>query len=88
MADLFCIFFDDKLHGKLKIELHQPPQKASERWCCCPVSSSFSTSGTHYVTFVNTLVIINEWGQYYDYDKLNVSVVICDTDILWRSEAF
>ena len=51
------------------------------------VSSSYSTSGTRRVNLHTNLVINHEWGKVPGsvYDKWKISVVICDTDILYWS---
>jgi hypothetical protein len=45
------------------------------------VSSSCSTCGTRRVTLVTIPVISHEWGPDCDYDKRNISMIICDIDI-------
>jgi hypothetical protein len=47
------------------------------------VGSSCSTSGTRCITLVTNLVMSHEWEKDLEsaYDKCNISVVICDTDI-------
>jgi len=64
------------LHRKLKIEQR-------ELMCCGKISSSCSISGIHRVPLVKNSMVSHECV----YDKRNISVVICDTDIpvRWRS---
>jgi hypothetical protein len=45
------------------------------------VNSSCSTCGTRRVTLVTIPVISHEWGLDCDYDKRNISMIICDIDI-------
>ena len=66
------------LHRKLA-----PLNTGGELMCFGRLSSSCLTSDTRRVTLV-TNPVINYWlgkGSEYDYNKRNISVVICDTDI-------
>ena len=57
---------DITLHIKLKIEQHERHVNGSELKCFERIESSFSTSGTHYVTLLVTNLVlchdrITEW---------------------------
>ena len=61
-----------------------PTKNRGELRCSGRVNSSCSTNGTRRVNLVTTLVISYEVmskGPRSVYDKWNMSVVICDTDI-------
>ena len=53
------------LHGKLKIvQLESHSKKGRDEYRCSErVSSSYSTSGTPYITLVTNSVICHEWGK-------------------------
>jgi len=53
---------------------------------CSGRAGSCSTSGTGCVTIITNSVISHERGQD-DYDKRNISMVICDdTGVAWQQE--
>jgi len=58
-----------------------PLKPGGELRCSRRVSSSCSTNDTHCVNLVTNPVISHERGTGSVYDKWNISMVICDTDI-------
>jgi len=59
-----------------------PLKFGGEFGCVGKVNSSFSTSHTRHATFIKYPAVSHECGKDgIDYDKRNISVVICDTDI-------
>ena len=70
--------------NKTKDRVTRTPLKpGGELRCSGRESSSCSISGTHRVTLVTNPVINHEMrkGPESVYDKWNISVVICDTDV-------
>ena len=70
--------------NKTKDRVTRTPLKpGGELGCSGRESSSCSISGTHCVTLVTNRVISHEMrkGPESVYDKWNISVVICDTDV-------
>ena len=61
----------------------KPLKTPGELGCSRSVSSSCSTGGTRHVTFVTSRwMSCMRKGPDCDYNKRNISVLICDTDIL------
>ena len=58
-----------------------PLKTGGELTCSRRVSSYSSTSCTSHVNLVTNSVTNHDWGKGSVYDKWNISVVICDTDI-------
>ena len=58
-----------------------PLRTGGEFRCSGRVSNSCSTSGTRRVNLVTIPVTSHRWGPRSLYDKLNISVVVRDTDI-------
>ena len=73
-----------KYSHKTKERVTRTPQKTGgELRCSRRVSGSCPTSGTRRINLVTIPVISPEWGkdQGNIYDKLNISVVICNINI-------
>ena len=67
---------------KTKDRVTQTPLKTGDELkCSVRVRSSCSTSDTRRVNLVTNPVISHERGKDLVYDKWNISVVICDTDV-------
>ena len=69
---------------KTKDRVTRTPLKIEdERECPGRVGSSYSTSVTGCVNLVTHPVLSREWGKNREfiYDRWNIFVVICDTDI-------
>ena len=59
-----------------------PSKTRDEFWCSWMVSSSCSTSDTRHVIVVKNQMESHEWGKgEIDYEKGNICMVICYTDI-------